>query len=316
MCKTVEQFLKLSVVLVLNLIMGHYSIKELEQLSGVKAHTIRIWEKRYKLLDPVRSQTNIRAYGDQELRFLLNVSLLTNHGYKISKISKMSRKEVNAELKRLLLDSNVDTLSMGERINGLILAMLELDEDQFNQVYNKAKQEMKFETLVVDMFFPFLRKVGIMWGIEQTNPAQEHFISNLIRRKVLAEIDKIPFPDKDAPSFVLFLREGELHEIALILTDFILRSRGYHTFYLGQNVPIGDLIKTIDACKPQALITFFVKPFSENGQSNYLNEIQSRCELPLFYNSYDVDSIHSVQVENTHFVADIQSLLKKATSIK
>lgn len=295
--------------------MGQYSIKELEQLSGVKAHTIRIWEQRYGVLCPGRTQTNIRTYNDEELRHLLNVSLLTNHGYKISKVSELSRDQVKNELDKLLIDANIESLPMGDQINGLILAMLELNEVKFNEIFRRAKERMEFEDVVIELFYPFLRKVGIMWGIDQSNPAQEHFVSNLIRRKILTEIDKIPFPANPSKTFVLFLREGELHEIGLMFTDYILRARGYRTYYLGQNVPMRDAVETVELSNATALITFFVKPFGERGQSNYLNELAEKCQKPIFYNSFESEGGKNGSAQYTHFVSDIPSLLEEVEDL-
>lgn len=295
--------------------MGLYSIKELEQLSGVKAHTIRIWEQRYGLLNPSRTDTNIRTYDDRELKHLLNVSLLTNHGYKISKVSSLSREQVKEELDNLMVDSNVDSLPLGDQINGLILAMLELDEYRFNDIFSNAKQQMSFEALVVELFYPFLRKVGIMWGIDQSNPAQEHFISNLIRRKILAEVDKIPLPSKDAPSYVLALREGELHEMGLLLTEFVMRSRGMRTHYLGQNVPVADILHTAELASAKAIVTFFVKPFGEDGQSDYLENLSNEVEIPIFYNSFDPQEEKVSSNETITYVSGIQSLMDEIAAL-
>lgn len=295
--------------------MAHYSIKDLEQLSGIKAHTIRIWEQRYGLLHPDRTQTNIRIYDDEELRYLLNVSLLANHGYKISRISELSREEVKHELNNLLLDSTVDSLPLGDSINGLILAMLELNERNFMEIINRQKSVMNFEDLVLELFYPFLRKVGIMWGVEQTNPAQEHFVSNLVRRKILAELDKLPIPDKSKPGVILFLRESELHEIGLILIDYVLRSRGYTTYYLGQNVPVRDVLDTLKISGADALITYFVKAMAENGLENYLIELELMAKKPVFYNSYNADLQLSEKHQNIRYVPDIQSLISEIESL-
>ncbi len=294
--------------------MGLYSIKELEQLSGIKAHTIRIWEQRYGLLNPTRTETNIRTYDDAELKHLLNVSLLNNHGYKISKISELSREQVKEELDSLLQDSNIDSLPLGDQINGLILAMLELNEYQFQEIFQAARLRMPFENLVTELFYPFLRKVGVMWGIDQSNPAQEHFVSNIIRRKILSEIDRIPLPDKGSKTFVLALREGELHEIGLLLTDFVLRSRGYLTVYLGQNVPFEDLVETVQLCDARALITFFVKPFGENGQLEYLERAVRELNVPVYYNSFEPEKDLQKDGSPITFVSDIQELTEKISA--
>ena len=290
--------------------MGHYSIKELEKLSGVKAHTIRIWEQRYGLLHPDRTDTNIRTYSDEELKHLLNVSLLANHGYKISKISALSRNQVKQELSELLVEANIDSLPLGDQINGLIIAMLEMDEDRFNGIYSSARDKMSFESLMLDLFYPFLRKVGLMWGTDQANPAQEHFVSNIIRRKMLAELDKIPLPSKESMTLLLFLREGELHEIGLIMADLILRSRGINTVYLGANVPMSDVIAANQVCKADGIVTFFMTPQGEERQTEYLSELADLVQVPVYFSSLETNEECADKKSNLNFVADIPSLLE------
>lgn len=306
----------LAVRLTLILNMGLYSIKELEQLSGIKAHTIRIWEQRYKLLNPTRTDTNIRTYNDEELRHLLNISLLVNHGYKISAISKLSRPDVRNELNALLFESNVSSLPMGDRINGLILAMMEMDEYRFKEIFDSAKQQMSFEILVKDLFYPFLHKVGLMWGFEEVNPAQEHFVSNLIRRKIMSEIDKLPLAPPDKPNFLLFLKEGELHEIGLMFSDFILRLNGYRTTYLGPNVPMADVIESVKLSQASAVLTFMVKPLGMDKISEFLTDLSARITVPVYFNAAEDVIISESEGNKIIQLNDIPDLKEKLSQFK
>lgn len=306
----------LAVRLTLILNMGLYSIKELEQLSGIKAHTIRIWEQRYKLLNPTRTDTNIRTYNDEELRHLLNISLLVNHGYKISAISKLSRPDVRSELNALLFESNVSSLPLGDRINGLILAMMEMDEYRFKEIFDSAKQQMSFEVLVKDLFYPFLHKVGLMWGFEEVNPAQEHFVSNLIRRKIMSEIDKLPLAPPDKPNFLLFLKEGELHEIGLMFSDFILRLNGYRTTYLGPNVPMVDVIESVKLSRAAAILTFMVKPLGSDKISEFLTDLSARTSVPVYFNAAEIVMISESAGNKIIQLKNIPDLKEKLSQFK
>ncbi len=186
--------------------MGRYSIKQLEQLSGVKAHTIRIWEQRYDIVIPHRTETNIRFYDDIQLKKLLNVALLVQQGHKISKIGKLEEQEIQ----HLVADKLINTVTDDQvevAINGMLLCMIDYDETAFERIFSDSILRRGFEKTIIDLIYPFLIRVGIMWGINEVNPAQEHFMSNLIRQKIIVAINDvtcIPQPDR---TFVLFLPE-------------------------------------------------------------------------------------------------------------
>ncbi|MDX5348515.1 MAG: MerR family transcriptional regulator, partial [Hymenobacteraceae bacterium] len=182
--------------------MAHYSIKELEHLSGVKAHTIRIWEQRYNLLHPKRTETNIRYYTDADLKLLLNIALLNQRGFKISRIAKMSEQELRQEVLKL-----TDTADgYDAQISKMLLAMIELDEEQFDKIFSTVNLQLGFENNIQHVIYPFLERIGILWQTGSINPAHEHFISNLIRQKMVVAIDgqvKKSLPEKG--KFLLFL---------------------------------------------------------------------------------------------------------------
>ena len=232
--------------------MGQYSIGDLEQLSGVKAHTIRMWEQRYSLLHPQRTTTNIRLYDDEALRHLLNVATLCGRGHRISKVVAMS----DDERQRAVLACCDDAHDHTSRVNALVAAMLNLDEPRLSQLLNEATALLGFEDAILHVAYPLLQRIGMSWQAGSINPAQEHLVSHLLRQKMLAATDALP-PIVPVPErgWVLFLPEGELHELALLFMNYALRRRGHHTLYLGQHQPLDGLATVCDVYRPYALLT-------------------------------------------------------------
>lgn len=217
-----------------------YSIKDLELLSGIKAHTIRIWEQRYGLFNPERTDTNIRQYTDEDLKLLLNISILNSNGFKISKISKLDADQVSKETFKILNEHK----SSDERIDGLKHAMLTFNESLFVKIINDDSFTAGFEKTVEKLIYPFLKLVGELWHTGAITPLHEHFVSALIRQKLLVAIDLLPVPKGvSSEGFILVCPEGEMHEIGLLYANYIIRSRGVFTLYLGTNVPAIDVLK-------------------------------------------------------------------------
>ncbi len=231
--------------------MGQYSIKELEQLSGIKAHTIRIWEKRHKIIEPSRTATNIRYYSDLDLKKIINVSLLNTYGIKISKIADMSLDDVN---KKVLEISELQN-DKGVHIDQMVIAMIDMEEELFEKILNNLILRFGFEKTITEIIYPFLEKIGILWQTQNITPAHEHFISNLIRQKIIVAIDGLPIPPKTSKKILLFLPEGEMHELGLLFYHFLIRKSGYRTYYLGQNVPHEDLISVYKVHQPDFMLT-------------------------------------------------------------
>jgi len=231
--------------------MGQYSIKELEQLSGIKAHTIRIWEKRHKIIEPSRTATNIRNSFDLDLKKIINVSLLNTYGIKISKIADMSLNDVN---KKVLEISELQN-DKGVHIDQMVIAMIDMEEELFEKILNNLILRFGFEKTITEIIYPFLEKIGILWQTQNITPAHEHFISNLIRQKIIVAIDGLPIPPKTSKKILLFLPEGEMHELGLLFYHFLIRKSGYRTYYLGQNVPHEDLISVYKVHQPDFMLT-------------------------------------------------------------
>jgi DNA-binding transcriptional MerR regulator len=241
--------------------MSVYSIKDLERVSGIKAHTIRIWEQRYGILKPERSETNIRHYSNTELRLLLNVSFLNNNGFKISHIAKMDTQQMCKEVLRI----SESTYDYSNFVDSLVVAMVDMNEEVFERMLSKVIDKLSFETTFSNVIFPLLRKIGIMWQAHAINPAQEHFISNLIRQKIIVAIDSQQTNyNPDATKFLLFLPEGELHELGLLFLNYVIRSRQGHSLYMGQSLPYEDIVKVVELYKPDyvcGVITYSINGF-------------------------------------------------------
>lgn len=242
--------------------MKTYHIADLEQLSGIKAHTIRIWEKRYGLIKPTRTSTNIRLYDDEQLKKILNTSTLLTKGFKISKIAKMKEVEINKELDDLKQFSSPDVICVA-LINDLIAAMVSFNEVAFEITYSAAVTRFGMFEAMIKVFYPFLYKVGFMWIVSDVTPVQEHFASCIIRRKLMAAIDGLPSSNKKTKKFLLLLPPDEWHEIGLLFSHYIIKAKGYEVFYLGQNVPYENLGDIMKAVNPNFVLAFFVSRKSD-----------------------------------------------------
>ena len=250
--------------------MSHYSIKEIEQLSGIKAHTLRIWEQRYNFIKPKRTDTNIRYYDDEDLRFVLNVSLLKDHGHKISRICSMPEQEIQTEVGRLM-DKK---MGFSEQIQSLTLSMLELDEERFEKTLGKSILQIGFERTMMNLIYPFFQRIGILWQTGAITPAQEHFISALVRQKIIGAIDgQMVNPDSDTRKYLLYLPENELHEMSLLFSAYLIKARNHKVIYIGQNIPHSDLVDIYLDHNPDYLLTVMTThPTAEEIQS-YVNDL-------------------------------------------
>jgi MerR family transcriptional regulator, light-induced transcriptional regulator len=251
--------------------MGNYSIKELEQLSGIKAHTIRVWEKRYRIIEPQRTKTNIRLYSDDDLKRIINVSLLSNNGVRISKIVKLSLSEINQHVTKLSESKKRTDIY----IEQLIVAMIDMEEEVFEKLLGSLTLKFGFERTMLEIVYPFMEKIGILWLTDNITPAQEHFISNLIRQKIIVAIDALPLAPKTKKKAVLFLPESELHELGLLFYHYVLKKAGVRTYYLGQTVPHSSLLSTCKEHKPDLIITSLTTSPIPTEMANYLHELSA-----------------------------------------
>lgn len=250
--------------------MAEYKIKDIETLTGIKAHTIRIWEKRYGMLIPDRTDTKIRTYTDADLSFLLNVSLLNKKGVKISKIATMGTAAIHNMVAEIRLNSSIDNAE-----EKLILALLELDEQLFRNTLNDLIQNKGLEATFAENLIPFLDRIGVMWLVNSITAAQEHFISNLIRQKVITEIDRLPIPQKTNESVLLFLPEHDWHEIGLLFYQYLLRSKGHYTYYLGQSLPYDSLVDCIERLKPTVVLSSWLTAVDQHFIVGYFKQLHN-----------------------------------------
>ncbi len=252
--------------------MNKFTIKDLENLSGIKAHTIRIWEQRYSFLKPQRTSTNIRYYSNLELKMLLNISLLNKYGYKISHINRMS----NDELREKTLTLTGAEAQQERLINELIQCMADVDIEQFEAVIDQHIHARGIEKTIIYVIFPFLERIGILWLTDHINPAQEHLISNVIRQKLIVGIDGANAALSLKTKMLLFMPENEHHEIGLLFLHYMLKARGVKVIYLGANVPVSDLEYIIELKKPDYIYTHLTTVIKEFNFDKFINNLKIR----------------------------------------
>lgn len=262
--------------------MRTYSIKELENFSGTKAHTIRIWEQRYNLLSPKRTPTGIRYYNDEDMKKILAIAVLLKSGFKISKVAKLSKEELNLELSKIEEAKGDNETKYEKYVNSLLAAGVLFNEQEFDFHFNKALERYDLLEIYENIIYPLLVKIGTMWGKDDMNPLQEHFISNLIRQKLLKAIDDLNEPNSNR-EIVLFLPEKETHEIGLLLANFILKKEGLKTYYFGQQTPIKNLVNFISDNGIKEAIGFI---FYSQGKEKFLKLfklLDEKCKNTTFY---------------------------------
>lgn len=291
--------------------MSTYSIKDLEQLSGIKAHTLRIWEQRHNLLSPKRTETNIRYYDDDDLKLILNVALLNDNGFKISKIAVMS----GAEIKQNVIQLTDRSLTHDDQIHALTICMIEMDEERFDKVLSTNIIKIGFEQTMLNIIYPFMSKIGVLWQTGAINPAQEHFISNLIRQKLIVAIDGQIYKN-GGKKFLLFLPEAELHEISLLFAAYLIKLKGHKVIYLGQNTPNEDLLTVYRLHQPDFLMTVITtSPSSENIQE-YINLLSERfSQSKILLTGYQVVGQDLNFPENVIVMNYIRSIIEYLTEL-
>ncbi len=224
----------------MNRVKSNFSIKDLENISGIKAHTIRIWEKRYQLLSPDRTDTNIRRYSLNSLQRLLNITLLYNHGFKISKISSLDQEEIPIMVREIAIKSNSEQVY----INALKLSMVNFDTVLFDATFEEIILHNDFDFVFINIFMPLMNELGILWQTNAISPSHEHFITNLIKQKIHIQTDflqKEYIPQHNSKVFVLYLPEDEIHELGILFLNYFILKFGYRTIFLGQSLQTESL---------------------------------------------------------------------------
>ncbi|MGO4293913.1 MerR family transcriptional regulator [Chitinophaga sp. RAB17] len=248
--------------------MNTFTIKDIENFTGIKAHTIRIWEQRYPLFQARRKDTNHRTYDSEDLKTLLRIAYLYHHGIKISRIAALSVTEQN----KLSLEIAVEGKSTLLPVNDLIAATLDYDHQQFERIFYNQVLHLGFEQCITQVVYPFLERIGVLWLTGNVIPAQEHFSSNIIRTKIMTAIDGLPMNPAATEHFLLFLPEGEFHEIPLLYAQYLLKKQGKLVTSFGANVPLDDLHAFLAVKKVTHIYTHLLT----NLSSSTINELTTK----------------------------------------
>ena len=257
--------------------MDQFSISQLAQFSGIKAHTIRIWEQRYQALEPQRSEGNTRYYDGQQLRRLLNIVSLSGTGKKVSSLCVLK----DEELYRLVEEYAAEAVQQTDYqyfVNQLISAGMTYDEFNFHKIFSHCLLRFGLQETYKEVIYPLLNRIGLMWMSNSMPPSQEHYISNLLCQKLFTAIDALPLPQKEHETWVLFLPENEFHDMGLLFANYLLRSKGQKVIYLGANVPLTSVKMTLDDTSADNLLLFMVHRDTAEHITKYLEELQGLKE--------------------------------------
>ena len=246
-----------------------YSIKDLENFTGIKAHTIRIWEQRYGLFAPKRTETNIRFYNEEDLKKILNINLLYTDGIKISKIAQLDYTEIREKAKYIIENRNVEEVP---EINELIIAILEFDKTKVKDILNNHPNGIfnQFSVIII----PFLAKIGELWQVNTIEVVHEHFFSNLYREFIISNINDLDSTDTNEKKALLFLHEEEQHEFSILLYYFLFKSKGYNCYYMGQNLPLSNLEFVVGKLNPDYIISTTIAQISKEQFISFIDHVK------------------------------------------
>ena len=259
--------------------MQTYSIADLEKLSGIKSHTIRIWEKRYNIVSPERTDTNIRAYNDDQLKKILNISFLINNGLKISKIASLSLDELSTKV--ISLTSSTD--SFEAQINDFVICSLQFDEPLFDKTYNSLRKNHTLSYIYENIFIPTLRRIGALWSSGELFPAQEHFLSNLIKQKFYHAIEEAESTIKRGKKAYLFLPPWEDHDFALLYSHMVLKENGFDVVNVGKTISFESILQCIEKIKPDILFTTFIVGQKVTLLQKFCDDLFNHSKTKLFF---------------------------------
>jgi DNA-binding transcriptional MerR regulator len=292
--------------------MNSFTIKDLESLSGIKAHTIRIWEQRYSFLKPQRTNTNIRYYTSEELKTVLNIALLNKYGFKISHIDKMNEDEISQKLISL-----TDVQAQQEKlINDLIGYMIDMNIEKFEAGIDKFIRARGIERAINQLIFPFLERIGILWQTNHINPAQEHLVTNIIRQKLIVGIDNASSLFSSSKTVLLFLPEGEHHELGLLYVYYLLKGRGVKVLYLGANVPAKDVVFVVNTIKPHHLYTHITCIPGNQRMEKYINFLHEQVpQIPFFISGQFAQQPTKSKIQGIEFKKTMSEVLEYVATI-
>lgn len=290
-------------------VLDKFTIKDIESLTDIKAHTLRVWEQRYDFLKPKRTDTNIRFFDTSDLKLLLNIALLNKNGYRISDIAKMTPEEMSRKITRIATqDFEADS-----QIKSLTYTMLDLNEDEFEQIVEVNIEKMGFEACMLQVLFPFLNNIGILWMAGTITPAHEHFISNLIRRKIIVATDSQKVKTMEScKRFLLFLPENEFHELGLLFSNYLIRSRGHKAVYLGQSVPMSDLPQIKEIYKPDYFYCVATTTPSDMTIQEYVDGLKKTLpEEEIWLSGREVITKNPTMPDKFRVIMDFQEVIRE-----
>lgn len=278
--------------------MADYSIKDLENFTNIKAHTLRIWEQRYNLLEPKRTETNIRYYSDKDLKKILNINLLYSNGYKISKIAKLSEDDITRLAAEILM---VSSHKSSDHVEHFVRLIMELDELKIHKKLAQLALEKGIPGLYTNVMIPLLKKIGDLWQVDTISVSHEHFFSNILRDFFITETGKINHSENPKGRVVLFLHEREMHELSLLYYNYILKSRGYECYYLGQSVPLKDLKVIVERMKTDYIFTSII---AETDRAFFADFIKELCTFinprKIYMGGYQLEKYADLLPESIH----------------
>lgn len=279
--------------------MAEYKIRDIEALTGIKAHTIRIWEKRYGILVPDRTASKIRTYSEADLMLLLNVSILNQNGIKISKIAQMSVTELKDKVRAASFSKESESAVLSLLIGGLI----EFDAVLIRRILQSIILKEGVRACYLNYILPFLDRIGVMWLVGSITPAQEHFVSNLIREMLIVETSKLVVPIKPKKTYVLFCREGDWHELSLLFYNYLLIEKGHQTVYLGQSLPLDKLELIGDKTNLTAFVTSLISPLDDKAQKDMIRFI-NKTTHPVYLGGGQAKTI----LQNAHTAVQVEDV--------
>jgi len=294
--------------------MAIYSISDLEKLSGIKSHTIRIWEQRYGILRPKRTDTNIRFYEDNDLQQLLNVALLNRHGFRISKIAEMSKEDIAEQVSQV---SNFK-FDFDSQLDVLTLSVIEMDEIKFARIFDNHVEQLGFERAMLEVVYPFMEKLSLLWLTGSIKPVQENFITQLIRNKLIVAIEKEPLvSDRKVPKFMLYLPKDEQQELTILFMQYLLKRRGFRAVNLGANLALVDLKDACQIHQPDYVFTILSETFNREPVQRYLANLQAAVpDSHLLLTGYLMASQSFASLDNATILPSLDEALLFLDTLK
>jgi MerR family transcriptional regulator, light-induced transcriptional regulator len=294
--------------------MSSYSIKQLELVSGIKAHTIRMWERRYNLFLPQRTNTNIRRYNESDVQLILNISLLLRNGYKISKLSTKSLEEIT-EL--TLQNATKISPSKENDLEPLLLSLFSFDQSSFKAILKKKIVDRGLESTYEELILPLFYRIGILWQTGMIATTHEHFVTSIVKHIIISNYESLKEPKDNSSLFLFFLPEGEYHEIGLLFYAYAAKKMGFRTFYLGQSTPVEDVIKTSKLIKPAIIFTSTSSSISKINLSDFSKHVRKsipKCQL--FVTGYKANQDKFKIPKEITLISSIETFSSKIKSFK